>query len=360
MPGYNRNTDRFMTNIKDARTSTMDSASMMGQGYKYLMGKDGGLLGNFSSQEQNPAFANLGAAESYRNNNPNNNSAAQGLINQAYKGVAPDDYAKKASNFLEQNMGTPGQEGKGFLGGLQQMGQGINTLTGGAAGNAAKAVGSYAMENLGGNFLKEKGAQFLASKAGATIGGAMAGAGGLLAGASAVAGPLMLLKGAYDMVGASKDAYDGAVQGQENIGHMQTDVKSQQEGARDQTNYMNDEVQRLVAERRGNLGNQLSGKAEQVISAGNSIKARSNLETNENVQTKLDKNSEGIKTAYLDNSGALARQEENLMMKNIEQYGAMKNNFIAQGADLQASWDELDETRKDNKLGAKIGSTLGM
>ena len=47
-------------------------------------------------------------------------------------------------------------------------------------------------------------------------------------------------------------------------------------------------------------------------------------------------------------------------MQNIQAYGNMNQQLIAQGNELQASWDELDETRKDNKLGAKVGSYLGM
>ena len=360
MPGYNRNLDRFKTNIEDARTGTLASANMFGEGYKYFNNKEGGLLGNFSSQGSQPAFSSLTEAENFRNANPNNSSVAQGLINKAYKGVAPDDYAKKASNFLEQNMGTPGTEGKGLLGGIEQMGQGLNTLTGGLSNKVAQKAGSFAMEKMGGNFLKEKGAEFMASKAGTALGSMASGASGLLAGASAVAGPLMLAKAAYDMVGASKDAYDSAVQGQQNIGQMKNTVASERNTARANMSYMNDEVENMLKDRRGNLRMQLGGKAEQVIAAGNKAAARSNLESNEGTDRAISANKEGIVTAYTDNSNQLERQKDNLQMQNIQAYGNMNQQFIAQGNELQASWDELDETRKDNKLGAKVGSYLGM
>ena len=359
MPGYNRNLDRFKTNIKDARAGTLASANMLGEGYKYFNSQEGGLLGSFSSQGSAPAFGSLAEAETFRNANPND-TAVQGLINRAYKGVAPDDYAKKASNFLEQNMGTPGTEGKGFLGGIEQMKGGLNTLTGGYSNKLAGKASNFAMEKMGGNFLKEKGAEFMASKAGTTLGSMASGASGLLAGASAVAGPLMLAKGVYDMVGASKDAYDSAVQGQKNIGQMQNRVASERATARANMSYMNDEVENMLKDRRGNLRKQLGGKAEQVIAAGNKAATRSNLESNEATDRAISANKEGVVTAYTDNSNQLERQKDNLQMQNIQAYGNMNQQFIAQGNELQASWDELDETRKDNKLGAKVGSYLGM
>mgnify|MGYP003643527671 FL=1 len=359
MPGYNKNTNRFLQQIDDSRQGGLDSAGALSQMWQYHGGKKG-LLGNFGSQGQNPAFANLGEAESYRNANPNNSSAAQELINRAYKGVAPDDYAKKASNFLEQNMGTPGKEGEGLLGGMQTLGG----LGKDAIGWADQAMGGYGKKLLAsgaekfaktgiGEAVKSWGTQLASSSLGA---GVTAAAGAI----GAVAAPLALLKQGYDFVGAQHDAHQAAKQGQKNTAYAMTDVNSQSDTATNDRIYKNQQVARILNERRGTLTKQLSGKAEQVIKQGNTVASRSNLEGNENNSRIEQLNKEGVIDSYMDNSSTLTRQKENLQQTNVEAYNRTNKGLIAQNNALQGTWDELDEERKSTKLAAQFGDVLGM
>ena len=139
-----------------------------------------------------------------------------------------------------------------------------------------------------------------------------------------------------------------------------TDVNSQSDTATNDRIYKNQQVARILNERRGTLTKQLSGKAEQVIKQGNTVASRSNLEGNENNSRIEELNKEGVIDSYMDNSSTLTRQKENLQQTNVEAYNRTNKGLIAQNNALQGTWDELDEERKSTKLAAQFGDVLGM
>ena len=150
--GYNTYLQRFANDYDNQERNFQNSAGALGQMFKYNNLQGTGLLGLGSFGKKGtagtpPMFKTLADAEDFRNKNKGTEqgNVAQGLINAAYKGVAPDDYTKKASNFLAQNTGiagTPGTEGTGLLGQIQKLDQ----VTGGYGAKGMKAVGKFAME----------------------------------------------------------------------------------------------------------------------------------------------------------------------------------------------------------------------
>jgi hypothetical protein len=363
MPGYNKNTNRFLQQIDDSRQGGLDSAGALSQMWQYHGGKKG-LLGNFATKGSQPTYGSLTQAIGARGTDPN----AASLVKGAYKGVASDDWGKAVSNFAEQNVGTPGKEGEGLLGGMQTLG-GLGKDAIGWAGEktigwADQAMGGYGKKLLAsgaekfaktgiGEAVKSWGTQLASSSVGA---GVTAAAGAI----GAVAAPLALLKQGYDFVGAQHDAHQAAKQGQKNTAYAMTDVNSQSDTATNDRIYKNQQVARILNERRGTLTKQLSGKAEQVIKQGNTVASRSNLEGNENNSRIEELNKEGVIDSYMDNSSTLTRQKENLQQTNVEAYNRTNKGLIAQNNALQGTWDELDEERKSTKLAAQFGDVLGM
>ena len=224
----------------------------------------------------------------------------------------------------------------------------------GGYGKKLLASGAEKFAKTGiGEAVKSWGTQLASSSVGA---GVTAAAGAI----GAVAAPLALLKQGYDFVGAQHDAHQAAKQGQKNTAYAMTDVNSQSDTATNDRIYKNQQVARILNERRGTLTKQLSGKAEQVIKQGNTVASRSNLEGNENNSRIEQLNKEGVIDSYMDNSSTLTRQKENLQQTNVEAYNRTNKGLIAQNNALQGTWDELDEERKSTKLAAQFGDVLGM
>ena len=360
MPTYNQNNNRFLQAAQDSRKGAFESVGAASQIYQFLGDKNGSLLGNFATQGSQPAFSSLAEAEKFRNAN-RNDTGVQDLINKAYKGVAPDDYAKKASNFLEQNVEMPGQEGQGLLGGLQQMGTGLNTLTGGYAEKvgdyAMEKVGNYAMDKLGGQAIKDFGTKAVSKIAESAVG---QGLGAVASGLMSVAGPAMMAKQIYDFANQTVDAYEGYEQGLKNAAFTKKDYESQRNTGKANMLYKNREIANAIDDRRGVLSEHIGSKAEQVISAGNKVASKSNMETIQGSSENVKKDKQGLVTAYMENSRALNKQKENLQYTNIDSYSRMNQGLMQEESALQENIDEMDQSRKDMKGMYQVSKALGV
>ena len=281
-PRGNPGLDRFMASGQEDREGGQQNLRTIGEMYKFYNQKEGGLFGRYGTEETKPQFASLSAAQTF------------------------------------------------------------DESTGKFFSKAGKAAGDFAMENLGGNYLKEAGANFMKSTAGQVLG---SGANLLWKAAPYAA----IAKEVYDFMGNTKDAYEGYEQGIKNAGVMQQDLALQRDAAKNRMLSQNVEVKEMVADRRGNLQDQVSGQAEQVISAGEAAKIKSNLEMSDVAQGKIDQTSEGVKKNYMDTSRQLTKQQENLQLTNVDAYRRSNQGIMQQESALQYDIDTMDQARKDMK-----------
>ena len=199
-PQGNPGLDRFMASGRESREGGQQNLRTIGEMYKFYNQKEGGLFGRYGTQETKPQFANLTEAIGARGTDPN----AASLVKSAYEGIDPGDWTKAKSQYQEQNPTIPGVSGEGLLGGIQQIGTGLDKMTGGYAGKAAGAIGDFAMDKLGGQKIKDWGTKALTGIADSAFG---QGASSLFAGAGAIAPYAVLAKEVYDFMGNTKDAY---------------------------------------------------------------------------------------------------------------------------------------------------------
>lgn len=333
MPRYNNNSDRrYRNNGFSLDRFSSDSIERKERGLNSLgafneVVRASGGLGSFSTLGTEGAFGGkLADAEKEKNRlqslggnyqETDEYKNVQGLLNNAYKGVAPDDWAKKASNFAEQNMGTLAKEGTGMLGKL------------------------FGKSKLG-QTLKAKGAELAASTLGKNAVAAY-GAG------SAILGPAVALKQLNDFTGQTIDRYEGLEEGIATGNLGLADIKSERRQAKSNLLSANRDISDRVQENRGKLTKQIGGKAEQVLTAAESMIGKTNIENSDSSNRTISTNKEGLNSAFIDNSQGLARQAKAGQLKNLDSYANINQGLIGRSGDLQAQVDALDEERKGMK-----------
>ena len=351
--GYNKYANkynRFQEGYEESRAGGKASVGAGAEIYKYLANKEGGLWGRMATQGTDPAFGSLTEAISARGAGDAN---AAGLIQKAYEGVAPDDWNKAVTNFAQQNVGTPGQEGVGFLGGVQKIGKGLDTLTGGYAGKAAGAAGDFAMK-YGGQAIKDFGKKAVGNLAQSALGeGVKAIAGGV----SAVAGPVLMAKQVVDFANQTVDAYEELESGVEAGGHGLVDLTLQRKGAKDLMKHQNKAIARTIEENRGKVKETIGGPAEKVLTAYDAQAGKSNLETDMG-DARRDDISEKLATTYSDSSTALRKQRENLQLTNVEGYRRQNQGLMQAESAVQASIDDMKDEMDDMELAYKGSKAL--
>ena len=349
MPTYNQNNNRFLQAAQDSRKGAFESVGAASQIYQFLGDKNGSLLGN--TQQYNKTYEvsegdNLSSiAKSHNMDLDVLKSLNKNMLNRE----GGYDYMKTGDPI---NLGGA-KDRQGLLGGLQQMGTGLNTLTGGYAGK----VGNYAMDKLGGQAIKDFGTKAVGKLAESAVG---QGLGAVASGLMSVAGPVMMAKQIYDFANQTVDAYEGYEQGLKNAAFTKKDYESQRNTGKANMLYKNREIANAIDDRRGVLSEHIGSKAEQVISAGNKVASKSNMETIQGSSENVKKDKQGLVTAYMENSRALNKKKENLQSTNIDSYSRMNQGLMQEESALQENIDEMDQSRKDMKGMYQVSKALGV
>jgi len=329
MPNYNKNLDRFLQDAEDNRKSGLDSVKAFGQLYDYYDATTpGGLLGQAKIADKS---YDVSAGDTF------------GSIAKS-EGIGLD-----ALKSMNQAIG--GREG-GFD--ALKIGEKIN-LGGGQEGTGLKGL----LQMADNKFLKGAGQKALGNIASKFAGNSLVqGASSLLSAGMSAFGPALLAKQIYDFMGSTKDAYEGLEQGLENAGHMQVDLSSQGTEAKNRMMTQNQEIRKMAQDRRGNIVDAVSAKAETVMSQGEIAQARGNLESSDSTGQKVVKNKEGLVRSYMDTSNSLIKQMENLQFSNVDNYRREKTGLIQKGQELQKQIDEMDQQRKDMKLAYQVSDVF--
>jgi len=359
--GYAKRYGRFQAEHDAAREGGKASIGALGSALKYYGGQEGGLLGQAQGSKFTPASdRSWNAALQYRDQLKGAYTAdelkghegyqkVQGNINK-FLGVHGEGgtgqtlrTSGERSDAWNQFGTTEQTKGTGFLGGVEQMKTGLDTLTGGKVSGAMNTAGNWAMENLGGNFLKE-GAKNIGTKVmGST---AMQGLGALASGAMAVAGPVMMAKQAYDFMNQTVDAYENLESGVDAAEYGLVDLASQRRGAKDLMKTQNKAIARSIEENRGKIKERIGGQAEKVLTAYDNQAGKSNLETDMG-DARRDDIKETLASTYSDTSTNLRKQRENLQLTNVEGYRRQNQGLIQAESDVQSSIDDMQEQMDD-------------
>ena len=337
--GYNRQYSRFKSGAEASRAR---GASSIGAGmdlYKLLNMKEGGLMGQASSQDLTGGYeGTLGDAIKLAKTDTN----MQSLVNQAYGGTTGMSKGEAWTTAVDKFKGMKGSEGTGLLGGIEKIGTGIDTLTGGYASKATGAIGDFAMKH-GGQAIKDFGTKAMGNIAQSAVG---EGVKALVGGVAAVAGPVMMAKQVYDFANETVDAYEDYEQGVENAEFGLVDLESQRRHAKGMMQHQNKEVGRLITDASGTLSDKVAGKAEQVLSSGEVLKGRSGLETDSTANV-IEGDRANLIAAYTEGSGALTRKEDNLKTANVSAYSRENQRIMGAESDVQANIDEMQQAMDD-------------
>ena len=356
--GYAKRYSRFQAEHDAARQGGKASMGALGAALKYYGGQEGGLLGQAYGSEFTPASdRSWNAALQYRDELKGAYTAdelkghegyqkVQGNINKFLGEGGPGEGLRTTGELSDawNQFGTTEQtKGTGFLGGVEQMKTGLDTLTGGRVSGAMNTAGNWAMENLGGNFLKE-GAKNLGTKVMGSS--AMQGLGALASGAMAVAGPVMMAKQAYDFMNQTVDAYENLEAGVDAAEYGLVDLASQRKGAKDLMKHQNKAIARSIEENRGKIKERIGGQAEKVLTAYDNQAGRSNLETDMG-DARRDDISDTLADTYSDTSTQLRKQRENLQLTNVEGYRRQNQGLMQAESDVQSSIDDMQQQMDD-------------
>ena len=343
MSNYNRNLRRFQRQYETEEGKFGDSIGAIAELMKYNKGQGTGLLGlgSFGREGTAPAFDSLSGAIAARNAG---DTKAGALVKGAYKGIAPDDWKMATKQFAEQNVGTPGQEGTGLLGSVQDIGQGLGKLDQALGGYGKKALGkagSFAMDKLGGEAIKNFGSKMLAETGLSSLAGS---AGAVMGALGPIGSAIGIAQAGKELVDATVDQYEGLESGIAAGETMQTDLSSRATEAKTNLFSKNKDLSKMMEDRKGKLSGAVGAQAEKVLSATDTMAGKTGLETSSNPYKKTQ---EGLIQSYLDSGDALQKQMENIKLSNIEGYKAQKAGLIAEGQDLQASIDDMQSQKDD-------------
>jgi hypothetical protein len=349
--GYAKKYARFKSESEAAREGGTASASALGQALKYYGGQEGGFFGQASGTKFTPhSDRSWNSALTYRDElqdaytedelkSHEGYQKVQGNINKFLgKGGPGQNLAtmSERSNAWNQFGTTEQTKGTGLLGGMKQIGTGLDTLTGGYPSKAAGAVGDFAMK-YGGQWVKDAGTKVAGRVAESAVG---QGLGAVASGLMSVAGPVMAMKQVYDFANQTVDAYEGLEQGVENAEFGLIDLASQRSSAKDLMINQNKAIARTIEEGRGKMKESIGGQAEQILTAYDNQAGKTNLETDMG-DAKKENIKEALSSRYSEGSTSLKKQKENLTLTNVEGYRRQNQGLIQAESDVQSSIDDM-------------------